>query len=808
MHALIQDIRYGVRMLYKTPTFTVIAILTLALGIGATAAVFSVVNAVLLEPLPFRSPEQLVMVWGVNSKDNNPENPASFQDYEDFKDQNQSFEQMAAVSPRWTMNLTGGVEPEQIGAMFASADLFPLLGVSPAIGQPFTAEHDREGGERVVVISHGLWQRQFGQDPNIVGKQLNLDGTPGTILGVMPAGFQFIEDVDLWVPLALNPLIARGRGVRLFSIIGRLKSDVTIEQAQADMASIASRLQQQYVASNTGLGVRLVGLHKQMTKNIGMLLYVLLGAVVFVLLIACANVANLLLARSSARQKEIAIRSALGATRARLARQFLTESVLLAVAGGGAGLLLSVWGIDLLLALSPGNIPRQSDIRISSDVMLFAAAVSLVTGIIFGLAPALGLSRPNLNETLKEGGRAVGASSRQQRFRNGLVAAEIALALVLLVGAGLLVRSFAKLLDVNPGYATENILTFSTGLPSTRYSQPAERAAFYNQFEERVKSLPEITSVGAVTRLPLLNPANNNITSEIAIEGRPMPVGQSYEVDFRRATTDYFQTMGIPLIEGRMFTVEDVLSNNVVAVVNLAMAKRFWPSESAIGKRFRHTPITETTPWITIVGVVGNVRHLAIDIEPRPEIYRHYMTLPAFNPVMVARTKGDPLDSVAAIRSHLRELDPELSLASVNTMEQLSARSVAGRRFSMTILGIFAGVALVLAAVGIYGVVSYSVTQQTREIGVRMALGATSKDVLKMIIGRALMLAAVGIVAGVVAARALTWLMSGLLFEVSAADTLTFAVIPLLLGGLVLLASYIPARRATKVDPMIALRYE
>jgi putative ABC transport system permease protein len=807
MQTIIQDLRYGFRMLYKSAGFSAVAIITLALGIGATTAIFSVVDAVLLRPLPYANPERLATLWMMNSKDGNPENPVSLQDYDEFRNQNRSFEEMAAASTRWTFNLTGGSEPEMVTGAYGSASLFPALGVNAVAGQAYSPDQDRKGAAPVAVISHALWQRQFGSDPEIAGKILRLSGNPYTITGVLPAGFQFIEEADVWLPMSLNQFAERGRSVRFLTVVGRLKPGVTLGQAQSDIQTIATGLEQQYPASNAGFGARLVGLHKQVTKNISTILFVLLGAVLFVLIIACVNVANLLLARSTARQKEIAIRAALGASRRRIIRQMLTESALLALVGGGAGLLLSFWAIDLLLALSPQTLPRQSDIGLSGGVMAFALGLSLLTGMIFGLAPAVGASKPNLNETLKEGGRSSGANSRTRHFRSALVVTEIALALVLLVGSGLLIRSFMKLLDVNPGYSTENVLTFTTLLPQPKYPQSQQRAAFYRQLEERIKTMPEVVSMGAVTRLPLLSPANNNVTVEVEVEGRPMPEGGRPEIDFRRATTDYFPTMGIPLVSGRMLSEQDAATTGPpVIVINEAMARGLWPGESAIRKRVKPTLSTPDAPWMEVVGVVGNVRHLAIDIEPRPEMYLHYMTAPLFNPIIVVRASGDPMALVPAIRSQVRALDPELSIAYVNTMEQLAARSISGRKFSMTLLGVFAGVAFLLAAVGIYGVISYTVTQRTHEIGIRMALGATSRDVLRMIFGHAMLLAGAGIVVGLVAARALTTLMSSILYEVSAADTVTFAIIPLVIAGMTLLASYIPARRAMKVDPMVALR--
>jgi putative ABC transport system permease protein len=582
---------------------------------------------------------------------------------------------------------------------------------------------------------------------------------------------------------------------------------VTISQAEAELASAARELEEKFPATNTGIGARVVGLHAQMTGGVRTILLVLLGAVVSVLLIACANVANLLLARASVRQKEIAIRAAIGATRRRLARQFLTESVMLALAGGAAGLLLAMWGVDLLIALSPPNIVRQSNIEMNGSVLAFAIAASALTGLIFGLAPAWQASRPDLNETLKEGGRSSGALASHSRFRRAIVTAEIAISLLLLIGSGLLIRSFARLTEVNPGFAPENVLTFTTLLPDARYSQPQQRGLFYNQLEERLKQMPEVVSVGAASRLPLLTP-NNNITSSLSIEGRPLPPGNLPEVDFRRASTDYFETMGIPLLEGRAFTDQEVASGTQTAIVNEAFAQRFFPGEEVLGKRVKLGPNPDQLPWITIVGVVGNVRHLAIETEPRPEIYRHYMTFPLSSPAIVVRSSSDPKKLIAGIRAQVQTIDAELSIANIHTMDELMARSVAGRRFSMTLLAIFACVAILLAAVGLYGVMSYSVVQRTHELGVRMALGASRRDVVTLVVGQAARLAVAGIAIGLIAAIALTRLMGNMLYEISATDPATFAAVALLIGTVALLASYVPARRATRVDPMVALRHE
>jgi putative ABC transport system permease protein len=594
----------------------------------------------------------------------------------------------------------------------------------------------------------------------------------------------------------------------LLSVIGRLKDDVKPEQASAELATIARQLETQYPNTNTGVGLRLVALHEQVTGKVRPALLLLFGAVGLVLLIACANVANLMLVRSAARRKEIAVRAALGAGRLRLIRQLLTESIALSVLGGAGGVLLAAWGVDLLLAMSPIQLPRYHKIGIDAAVLGFTLAATVVTGIVFGLAPAWQAAQLDLHAALKEGGRGAMADAGQRRLSNLLVIAETAMALVLLISAGLLLRSFVRLLEVDPGFATENVLTMQVGLPNATYSQPGQRIAFYQQLEERLKALPEVQAVGLVTRLPLLA-ALNNVTSFLTIEGRPVPAGQRPEIDFRRASTGYFQAMGIPLLSGRLVREEDVTKNTGAVLINEAMAKRFWPGEDPIGKRISTATGTgQNTRWQTIVGVVGNVRHLGLDIEPRPEIYYHTNTLPPFGPVLVIRTTSDPKNLIAAARTKVRELDRDLPISNINTMEQLVAQSVAQRRFGMLLLGIFAALALALAGIGIYGVMSYTVAERTPEIGIRMALGASRRDVLRMVIGQGMALSVAGIALGLAAAVALTRLMASWLFGVSATDPLTFATIALLLAAVALAACYLPARRATRVDPMVALRDE
>ena len=807
MESLFKDIRYGLRSLLKHPTFTAIAIVTLALGIGANTAIFTVVNAVVLRPLPYQDSEQLAMLW--TTKDTNQEQPFSFADYSDLKSQAQSFSAIGAASPLWNFILTGDSEPEPIQGLYVSANLFELLRVAPEKGRGFTADEDRAGGPPVVIISRGLWERRFGADPNAIGRSMSIGDTTATVVGIMPAEFQFLEPAaELWVPLMQNQFASSARQVRLLSVVGRLNDGVQVGQANAELANIARRLESEYRDSNSGVGLRVVPLHEQVTGKVRPALWLLFGAVGLVLLIACANIINLMLVRSAARHREIAVRAALGAGRWRLLRQLLTESITLSVLGGAAGVLLGSWGVNALLALNPVPLPGYNKISVDLTVLAFTFVASVVTGIVFGLAPAWQTLRFDLHSALKEGGRGAVADSGQRRLSSLLVIAEMAMAVVLLIGAGLLLRSFAHLLDVKPGFTTENLLTMQIGLPNNAYQQPQKRVAFMQQLETSLRGAPEVTSVGFVTRLPLMSTLNN-ITTFLAIEGREVPAGERPEIDFRRASTGYFQTMGIPLLSGRLVTEQDVANNSHFVMINDAMAKRFWPGEDPVGKRISTIVSSgQQIPWQTIVGVVGNVRHLGLDIEPRPEIYYHTNTQPPFGPVVVIRTTSDPQRLISIARAKIRELDRDVPISNVNTMEQLVAQSVAQRRFGMFLLGIFALLALLLAAIGIYGVVSYTVTQRTQEIGVRMALGASASDVLKMVLRNGMSLALIGVGLGLVGAFGLTRLMSRLLFEVKPTDVTTFTLVSVGLIVVALLACYLPARRAMKVDPLEALRYE
>ncbi|HYN85041.1 MAG TPA: ABC transporter permease [Pyrinomonadaceae bacterium] len=805
-----QDLRYGARTLARRPGFTLVAVAALALGIGANSAIFSVVNAVLLRPLPFEGAERLLAVSALAASDGEPIWDHSYPNFTDIRDQSQTLEGAAAYYPAGTF-LTGGEEPELVRGAMTTADLFPLLGAQAALGRTFTRDDDQIGARRVAVLSHGFWERRYGANPAIVGQEIMLGTRPTLVLGVMPKGFKFpvqTQNVDWWMPLtpALSEREREGRGLVFMRVLAKRKEGVSLEQAQAEVATVSKRLEAQYAATNTGVSFGFTPFHTRLVGDLRLALWVLLGAVGCVLLIACANVANLLLARAAARSKEISIRTALGASRWRIMRQLLTESVLLASLGGMMGLLLAWWGTDLLVAASPADLPRAAEIALDWRVFAFTGALSLLTGVVFGLAPAVQASKSEITESLKEGGRGSTEGGRS-RLRGALVVAEIAVSLVLLVGAGLLVQSFVRLMNVSPGFDPEGVLAADITFRGERAGDPVYRTTATEQIIERASSMAGVESVAAVDPVPM---GGAFIAFSFRIEGRPpLDPGQEPNADRRVITANYFQTMRIPVRQGRAFDARDRADSPPVCIINENFARQHFGGEDPLGKRI----VTDETPDERpreIVGVVGDVRHGGMESETSPEYYVPLAQSPVARVTLMARAAGggDPSALVPSLRGIIRQVDKEVPLYRIHTMEELLSESVARRRFSMMLLGGFALVALLLAGLGIYGVMSYSVAQRTHEIGIRMALGAQGSDVLRMVIGQGMLLAGVGVAAGLVAAFLMTRVMASLLYGVSATDPVTFGGVAAVLSAVALLSCYIPARRATKVDPMVALRYE
>jgi putative ABC transport system permease protein len=822
-----QDLRFGARILLKQPGFTLIAVLTLALGIGANTAIFSIVNAVLLMPLPYDEPDQLV--WISEYTANYGEGSISYPNFADWRAQNRVFEKIGVYRSE-DFNFTGGGEPERLRAAQMSADLFSALRVRAAIGRVYTNDEDMPGASPVVVLSHGLWRRRFAGDPNIIGRALTLNDRNYTVIGVMPQEFAFPSRAEMWVPVGplsdqeLWKLRVNHPGLLAAA---RLKPGVTIEQARADMKNITATLEKQYPDSNQGAGAMVKPLLESYVSDIRRTLYLLFGAVGFVLLIACANIASLALARAAARRKEMAVRNALGASRWRIARQLLTESVLLASLGGAMGLLIARLGVAVILAIShEGAIPRVAEINLDKSALLFTAAISILTGVVFGLAPALQSSRPDAQEALKETAR--GATARRRWLRSGMVVAEIALTLVLLLGAGLLIRSFYRLQQVSPGFSTQNTLRFTISLPERKYpdTELDKRINFFNQIKKKIEALPGAQSVGLSSGLPL---GNNGWETMFTIPGRPdPPLSETPSMEACIADTSYFETMRIPLALGRWFNEHDDRSNlkpedlkgkaaiqQIAAGLNTIIideefARRYFHGEYPIGKQIRLGRSSDSfATLMTVVGVVGRVKMEGLrNNTDIPQAYFPFRQFPSPSMIFTVRTQLAPEHLVASVRRQVQEVDPNQPIFDVGTLEETRAESIAPERLNLTLLGVFAAVALVLALVGIYGVVSWSVTQRTHEIGVRMALGAQAGDVLRLVLRQGMKLIGPGIGLGLAGAFALTRLMRALLFEVSPTDPATFVSIALLLAGVALLACFVPARRATKVDPLTSLRHD
>ena len=809
METLWQDLRFGVRQLLRKPGFALIAVLSLALGIGANTAIFSLVDAVLLRPLPFSDPDRLVMVWEDAAKVGFPRNTPAPANYVDWKTKNKVFEDMAAIT-YGSYALTDEGEPEKVESQNVTANFFPLLGVKPILGRTFTEEEDKPGANRVALVSYSLWQRRFGGDPSLVGKEILLDGRKHNVLGVMPPGFQFLaKEVGLWTPAAFSPEELANRGGHYLTVVARLKPGVSVTQAHTDIAAVTQGINRANPSSWTGfeLGSVVISLRQQLAGDVRPALIVLLVAVGFVLLIACANIANLLLARGAARYREIAVRTALGAGRRRIVRQLLTESVLLAVAGGAAGLVFAWLSFSFLKQIIPASMALNAGVRIDAKVFGFTMLLSLLTGIVFGLVPAFQAAKVDLNEALKQSGGRTGTGVGHRRLRSVLVVTEIALALVLLVGAGLLIQTFLKLRALDIGVNPENVLTLRTSLPRSKYSELPKRTAFYEQVLERVRAVPGVVAAGYATAVPLTWKGGTN---GFTVEGREQGPGQ--DANSRQATTGYMETMGVKLRQGRYFDEHDDAQAQPVAVINETMARQYWPGESAVGKRFKLGGTNSTKLWMTVVGIIGDIKEMGLEAAPKAEMFFPYQQLPEtlwnMPRDLTVRTSGDPLSVTAAVRQAIWAVDPAQPISNVRTMEEILSEEVAQRRIGMTLLVAFAGLALLLASLGIYGVLSYSVTQRTQEIGIRMALGAGRNDVLRQVMGGGLRLAGAGVAIGLIVSFALTRLMTGLLFGVSASDPRTLIGVTVLLIAVALLACYIPARRATKIDPMIALRYE
>ena len=809
METLFQNLRYTIRALRKSPGFTAVAVITLALGIGANTAIFSVVNAVLLRPLPYKDDSRLVVIL---NKGRNPVAPANFIDW---RSQSQSFSQMGAAE-YWTPNLTGTDNPEKLWALHVTPDIFPMLGVQPLLGRMFLPEEQQAGKEHEVVLSYSLWQSHFAGNPEIIGRSVALSGENYTVVGVMPREFKFAPfwatKAQLWAPLALGPRLA-DRGGSSLRVFARLKPGVTLEQAQAEMVGITGRLEREFPGTNQDMQV--ISLREKVVGNIRPALLVLLGAVGFVLLIACANVSHMLLARAAARREEIALRTALGAGRWDVIRQLLTESVALALLGGGAGLLLAVWGVRVLLAISPAAIPRVETVGVDGLVLLFALAISLLTGLAFGMAPAWSATAVNLRDALKEGKRGSSEGLRRNRLRGLLVGSEFALAVMLLAGAGLMVRTFLALQNVDAGFDPHGVLSMVVGVAGTEQASGGHTGNFYQGVLRKVAAVPGVQSVSGINHLPL---AGDEWGFPFYIEGRPPePPGKDLVATYRAVFPGYFRTMRIPILRGRDVTDADNLRAPGVVVINDYIARRYWPGEDAIGKRITFDDPAKNPSWLTVVGVTKNTARSNWTSPPEEEVFLPYLQnrayLDAPSPpfaylTLVVRTGLDPAALAPAIRGAIHSLDANIPLSEIQTMDHVVAEATGQSRFYLILLGTFAAVALVLAGVGIYGVMSYSVSRRTHEIGVRMALGAQGRDVLRLVVFQGIIQALAGVAVGLAGALALSRLMGGLLYGTQPTDPATFAAVVVVLSAVAIAASYIPARRAAKVDPMVALRYE
>lgn len=799
---MLKDIRYGIRSLLKRPGLTAVALITLALGIGVNTAIFSAVDSVLLRPLPFKDPERLVAVWEHTSVLGIAQNEMAPANYFDLRNQNQVFEQVGAFGDLST-NLTGEGEPESLEGQLVTANVFTALGVQPALGRTFAPEEDQLGQHRVAVLSDTLWRRRFNTDASVINRTVTLNGEPFTIVGVMPPGFFFpVRETELWVPWAMEPGQAEGRGDHYFRVLARLKPGVTIEQANAEAQSLAARLARDYPRTNEGLGFVVNSFHRDYVGDLRLPILILFAAVGLVLLIACANVANLLLAQAT-------ISMAVGAGRWAIARQLLVESLLLAIGGGLLGVLGAIWGVEALSKLLPESLSKLQSVSIDTRVLLFTLLVIGVTAIAFGVVPALHATRANPGDALNEMGRDAAGGGSGRHMRRMLVISEVALAVVLLAGAGLLIRSFQRLRQVDLGFQPDNLLTMRMVLPFQKYPKPETRRAFYDELLRRVNGLPGVQSAGMISFLPL---STSGMKFSFSVEGRTAPSDMNLPFAlYRVVSPDYFRAMGIPLRHGRFFDTRDSADSMPVAIVNRRLAEQFWPGEDPTGKRLKIGPLDSRNPWATVVGVVGDVRQAGLYGEQQSELYMPYAQewRPWVAPRdLVVRTKGDAASLAAAVREAVWAVDKDQPVSDIRTMDQVFAAAISRERFQMLLLTLFATLALVLACVGLYGLISYAVAQRTHEIGVRMALGAEPRDVLRLVIRQGMLLTFAGLLLGIAGGLAATRVMTDLLYGVTATDAVTFITVGGLLLVVALLACYVPARRATKVDPLIALRYE
>jgi putative ABC transport system permease protein len=822
MDNLLQDLRFALRTMLKSPGFTLLAVLAIGLGIGANTAIFTVVNAVLLKPLPYAHSERLLKVWGKLAKENIPQNWLSQPEYLELHDTNQSFSDVAAFAPGNGANLTrGSGEPLRVTATYATASLLPMLGVQPTLGRTYSADEDQPGRDQVVVLSNATWRSQFGSDPNILGKSVSLDGKAYSIIGVLPNDFSFSKPADIWLPLALDRTKPPDRGSHYLNVLGQLKPGVTFAQASEDMDRFARRLAQEYPTfyrAETGWGVFVRPLQEEVVGKVDRPLRVLLGAVALVLLIACANVANLLLVKASAREREIAIRTALGASHGRLLRQLFTETALLSLFGGALGLALAFVGTRFLVAISPANLPRMNDIHVDMTVLLFTAGVSLMTGLLFGIAPGMHVMRSNPNESLKDVGKGGSVGVASQRARSALVVSEMALSLVLLIAAGLMIRSFYRLTEVDPGFRGDHLLTMHLSLPDTTYPDGVPVTSFYSEVTRRVQQLPGVKDAGAISELPMSG-AHSSASVTLKDASLPAPTHQPntglpyIEADRRFATPGYFPALQIAVREGRTFTDADSTDAPLVAVVDTEFADRFWPGKSPIGRKIAINAgggvKVSDIKWRTIVGVVAHVNHDSLEVKGREQVYfPHTQRASARDMYLAIRTNSDPAALASAVRHEVRAIDANQPIYDVATMDQLLQSSLAQPRFNLVLLSIFAALALFLASIGIYGVLSYLVSLRWHELGIRMALGAQKTDVLRIVLQHGIKLVMFGLGIGIGAAWLATRVLASMLFEVSQTDLLTFTAIPAVFIAVATFATLVPAIRATKVEPIIALRHE